>query len=94
MKAISKVDNIVSESSSHATSVASVVQGQNAAINEMAASLAKTSEASQQSAGSAARVRDSVHSTEEIAKLVETHARGLTTESNSWKAVSDNFSIA
>ena len=81
MKAISKVDNIVSESSSHATSVASVVQGQNAAINEMAASLAKTSEASQQSAGSAARVRDSVHSTEEIAKLVETHARRLTTES-------------
>ena len=81
MKAISKVDNIVSESSSHATSVASVVQGQNAAIDEMAASLAKTSEASQQSAGSAAKVRDSVHSTEEIAKLVETHARGLTTES-------------
>jgi hypothetical protein len=37
--------------------------------------------ASQQSAGNAARVRDSVHTTGEIAKLVEQHAQGLTTES-------------
>jgi hypothetical protein len=51
------------------------------AIDDMSVSLAKTFEASQQSADSTARVRDSVHSTEEIAKLVEEHARGLTTES-------------
>ena len=50
------------------------------AIDDMSVSLAKTFEASQQSADSTARVRDSVHSTEEIA-IVEEHARGLTTES-------------
>jgi methyl-accepting chemotaxis protein len=81
MGAIAKVDAIVSESSSHATSVASIVRQQDAAIDGMAVSLANTSQASHQSAGSAARVRGSVHSTEEIARLVEAHARGLTTES-------------
>jgi methyl-accepting chemotaxis protein len=81
MEAIAKVDTIVSESSSHATSVASIVRGQIGAIDDMSVCLGKTSEASQQSADSAARVRDSVHSTEEIAKLVEEHAQDLTTES-------------
>jgi len=81
MQAIAKVDTIVCESSSHATSVAAIVHQQNVAIDNMTLSLAGTCEASKQSAGSAARVRNSVHSTEEIAKLVEEHAHGIATES-------------